>query len=63
MAEQASGMTSGAFRNALQSFVETLRARDHAHQGNVTHGFGQAASAQITATPDISERFHGALNE
>eukprot|EP00969_Alexandrium_andersonii_P065361 2880029-Alexandrium_andersonii.AAC.1 len=56
-------MTRDEFRLALQNYVEWLRAADWAHQGNVTHGFGQAASAHLTVTYDISGPFRAALIE
>eukprot|EP00969_Alexandrium_andersonii_P049538 2174348-Alexandrium_andersonii.AAC.1 len=40
--------TRDEFRLALQNFVESLRAADWAHPGNVTHGFGPVSYTHLT---------------
>eukprot|EP00969_Alexandrium_andersonii_P095495 4219338-Alexandrium_andersonii.AAC.1 len=54
-------MTQEVFCDSLQHYVDSLRAPDHGYLKNVMYGFGQAASAQLTVTRDISDPFHRAL--
>eukprot|EP00969_Alexandrium_andersonii_P279177 12339711-Alexandrium_andersonii.AAC.1 len=62
MAEQAANMAPRVSQESLQAFVDSMRAHDQGSLGyKIQYGFGAAASGEIHATPEISERFHRAL--